>query len=242
LAQSIADTRPFGSAVSGTRVFVDLRGHGGSAAPESDAGWTYGGLSDDVLRVADAVSATRALGVSLGAGALLRLLTEQPTRFERVVLALPPVVDAQRSDAALAVTDALADAVLATPGGDATAMVDGLLAMQPTAVRTRTDAKLWARRHAAEIGGRAGIAAALRHLPRQVAVASFDELRAVSADVLVLAQRHDEAHPVAAAEQVASALPKSELVVSDTPWIWGGRAALREVVSEFLNRSGAGPE
>ncbi len=94
LAQSIADTRPFGSGVEGTRVFVDLRGHGGSTGPPSDDGWTYEGLGDDVRRVADETSATRALGVSLGAGALLRLLAQTPDRFERVVLALPgPVTD-----------------------------------------------------------------------------------------------------------------------------------------------------
>lgn len=234
LAQSIADTRPFGSAITGTRVFVDLRGHGGSAAPASDDDWTYGGLADDVLRVAEIVGATQALGVSLGAGALVRLLTEHPDRFARAVLALPSAVDAARSHAELAVTDALADAVMATPGGDATAMVSGLLAMQPAAVRTRPDVKLWARRHAAEIGGRSGVAAALRHLPRQAAVESVDALAHVGAKVLVLAQRDDEAHPVVAAERVASAIPQAERVVSDTPWIWGGRTALREVVSEFL--------
>ena len=74
LAQSIADTRPFGSAVTGARVFVDLRGHGGSTAPESADGWTYEALAGDVRAVADAVGATRALGVSLGAGALAQLL------------------------------------------------------------------------------------------------------------------------------------------------------------------------
>ena len=33
LAAGIADTRPLGSAVAGTRVFFQFRGHGGSDAP-----------------------------------------------------------------------------------------------------------------------------------------------------------------------------------------------------------------
>ena len=235
LAQSIADTRPFGSAVEGTRVFIDLRGHGGSQAPASDDGWTYTGLMDDVARVADAVGAARALGVSLGAGALVRLLVDAPDRFERVVLALPGPLTAARSGAELAVTDALADAVASGPAGDPGAMAAALVAMQPVSVRGRPDVKLWGRRHAAELGGRRGISEALRHLPREVAVPALDGLAGVSAEVLVLAQRDDSVHPVESAEHLASALPNARLVVSDVPWVWGGRSELRDTVSGFLN-------
>lgn len=230
LAQSIADTRPFGSAVTGTRVFVDLRGHGGSSAPASDDGWTYAGLADDARRVADEVAATRALGVSLGAGALVRLLAQSPDRFERVVLALPGPLTASRDADLLAVTDALADAVEAN---DPTALGRQLLLLQPPAARSRVDASLWARRHASEIGGTA-VAGALRQLPRERVVDALDALRAVTAQVLVLAQRDDPVHPLASAEALAEALPRADLVVSDTPWIWGGRSELRDVVSSFL--------
>ena len=235
LAQSIADTRPFGSAVEGTRVFIDLRGHGGSTAPASGDGWTYTGLADDVARVAGAVGATRALGVSLGAGALVRLLVDAADRFERVVLALPGPLTAARSGAELAVTDALADAVASGPVGDPGAMASALVTMQPLSVRGRPDVKLWARRHAAELGGRRGTAEALRHFPRAVAARSLDGLAGVSARVLVLAQRDDPVHPVESAEHLAIALPNAHLVVSDVPWVWGGRSALRETVSGFLN-------
>lgn len=230
LAQSIADTRPFGSAVSGSRVFVDLRGHGGSTAPASDDGWSYQGLADDVRWVADEVSATRALGVSLGAGALVRLLSQAPDRFDRVVLALPGPLTEPRDAGLLAVTDALGDAVEAN---DPIALSRELLLLQPPAARSRMDASLWARRHAAEIGG-TPVTGALRHLPRQRVVDSLDALAAVTADVLVLAQRGDPIHPLDSAEALAEALPRVDLVVSDTPWVWGARAALRETVSAFL--------
>ena len=235
LAQSIADTRSFGSAVEGTRVFVDLRGHGGSAAPASDDGWTYQGLAEDVRSVADVVGASRALGVSLGAGALLRLLADHPDRFERVVLALPGLLTSPRSGDELAATDALADAVMAGPGGDPAATAAALVRIQPESVRGRSDVRLWARRHAAELGGRRGVAEAIRHLPRTAPLTSLSELAAVSAQVLVLAQRGDVVHPVESAEQLVAVLPDARMVVSDVPWIWGGRSALREEVSRFLN-------
>jgi pimeloyl-ACP methyl ester carboxylesterase len=231
LAQSIADTRPFGSGIRGSRVFVDIRGHGGSSAPASDDGWTYAELADDVRRVADEVGATRALGVSLGAGALVRLLAHSPDRFERVVLALPGPLTEPRADDLLAVTDALADAVSAN---DPVAIGKCLALLQPESARNRADVSLWARRHAAEIGGTA-VAGALRAMPRQRVLNSLDALAAVSAPVLVLAQRDDVVHPLASAQQLAAALPNPHLEVSDVPWIWGGRSALRDVVSRFLS-------
>lgn len=230
LAQSIADTRPFGSAVDGTRVFVDLRGHGGSAAPKSDDGWTYQGLADDVRTVGDAVGATRAVGVSLGAAALIRLLANDPSRFERVVLALPGPLRGGRGHDLLAVSDALADAVAVN---DPIAMGRCLVALQPESAQGRSDVRLWARRHAADIGGSA-VAEAIRQFPRLPVLDSLAALGEVTASVLVLAQRGDDVHPVSAAEELAAAIPGVRLEVSDVPWIWGGRSQLRETVSGFL--------
>jgi pimeloyl-ACP methyl ester carboxylesterase len=238
LAQSIADTRPFASGVSGTRAFVDLRGHGGSGAPASDDGWTFAGLADDVATAADEVAATRALGVSLGAGALLALLATQPSRFDRVVLALPGAPLEARGAEVLAVTDALAGEVGKGAAADPSEVARLLIGMQPESVRGRADVRLWARRHASEVV-RWPVAGALRHLPRAVALPSLDVLAAVTASVLVLAQRDDPVHPVAAAESLAEALPHAELVVSDVPWIWGARTALRDTVSAFLTPNDA---
>ena len=76
LAGSIETTRPFGSGVSGSRTFFHFRGHGASAAPESD--WTYAALAGELEAVAGHVRATQALGVSMGAGALCALLEREP--------------------------------------------------------------------------------------------------------------------------------------------------------------------
>lgn len=62
--------------------------------------------------MADAHGATQALGVSMGAGALLWLLAREPARFSRVVLLLPAALDGPRTDAAAPRTDAAALRVL----------------------------------------------------------------------------------------------------------------------------------
>ena len=48
LAGSIPETRPFGSGVDGTRVFLHFRGHGASSAPVGTC--TYAALADELVR------------------------------------------------------------------------------------------------------------------------------------------------------------------------------------------------
>ncbi len=108
-AGGIADTRPYGSSVTGTKVFFQFRGHGRSGAPAGP--WSYADLAGDLRGVADRFGARRALGVSLGAGALTRLLARTPDRFDRVVFVLPAVLDEPRSAHAADRTRALLDAV-----------------------------------------------------------------------------------------------------------------------------------
>jgi hypothetical protein len=120
--------------------------------------------------------------------------------------------------------------------GDPAAVAAALAGLQPAAVRRRPDVKTWARRHAAELGGNRGTAAACRAMPRRAVSTSVDVLGRVAAEVLVLAQHDDDVHPVRAAQTLADAIPDARLVVSDVPWVWGGRAQLRAEVSTFLNR------
>ncbi|MEO6144896.1 MAG: alpha/beta hydrolase [Dermatophilaceae bacterium] len=96
---SIATTRPFGSGVKGSRTFLHFGGYGASAKPVQPL--TYATLEADLRAVADHVGATQALGVSMGAGALCSLLARTPLRFERLVFALPAVLDRPRTDHAL---------------------------------------------------------------------------------------------------------------------------------------------
>jgi pimeloyl-ACP methyl ester carboxylesterase len=93
---SIQTTRPFGSGVKGSRTFFHFRGYGASAPAANPL--TYAALEADLRAVADHVGATQVLGVSMGAGALCRLLARTPLRFEKLVFALPAALDKFRTD------------------------------------------------------------------------------------------------------------------------------------------------
>jgi pimeloyl-ACP methyl ester carboxylesterase len=132
LGGSVAETRPLATRVAGTRVLLDFRGHGDSdVQPE---GWDYDTLADDLLSVADLVGATRAVGLSLGAGALLRALTRDPARFERLAFVLPAAIDDTRRDGATERLHRLGDAITSC---DARAVADVLLEEVPAEVRAR---------------------------------------------------------------------------------------------------------
>ncbi len=220
LGGSIPDTRPLGSGVHGTRCFLTFGA--------SD----YPALADELRSVADEVGATRALGVSMGAGALLRLLAATPDRFDRVVFYLPAVLDERRRTAAMDRRLAWADLADA---GDVDALTSSLLEELPERVRARPEAVVFARRQAGVLTGPAA-SKALRVLPVSAPLDDLAALRKVEVPVLVLAQREDEAHPVEVAEQLASVLPNARLHVFDAPAaVWTARSELRAQVAGFLN-------
>lgn len=231
LAGSIEDTRPLASGVAGRKVFLHLPGHGGSTGPDPLG---YDTLAAAATAVADHEHVDAALGISLGAATLLRVLSRTPDRFDRVVLYLPAVVDVPRRHEAVAPHRDLAErlAALDVPG-----VADALLRTQPLAVRDARIAREWAERRAKELvaeGGDAG-----RWLPLATAVPldgeGLERLGSVRIPVLVVAQEGDPAHPVAAARRVAEALPSARLAVFDGAGaLWGHRGELRDLITEFL--------
>jgi pimeloyl-ACP methyl ester carboxylesterase len=234
LVGSVAETRPFGGGVRGTRVFFHFRGYGESPPPPPH--WSYEDLAADLAEVADATGASRAVGVSLGAGAILRLLAEQPRRFERLVLVLPAGLDQPRP---ATVSRLLRQAADAAEAGDRAGLTNAVLAMQPSTVRARPEVVAWAERRARQLAGTPVTQAmrafadvsplADRRLDRRV-------LAACHAPALVLGHEGDDAHPVGVAEEVAAALPRGEVeVYAGGGLLWDHRAAVRERVSTFLN-------
>jgi pimeloyl-ACP methyl ester carboxylesterase len=230
LAGGIADTRPLGSAVAGTRVFFQFRGHGRSVAPAGV--WSFDDLAGDLAAVAGQHRATRALGVSLGAGALCRLLARDPTRFERLVFFLPAALD---SPPATASRDRFATLLAAIASAD----VDRIVAVLADDVPARCLDTPAARAYLRERAG-----ALLAHPPAgQLADVLRDPpcpdpaaLAAVTAPALVLAARGEPRHPVRVAERLAAALPRATLHVYDQPSpVWTARADLRTRISTFLN-------
>ena len=230
IAGGIADTRPLGSGVAGRKVFFQFRGHGRSDAPTD--GLSYADLAADLRAVADEFGAARALGVSLGAGALCRLLAQTPDRFERVVFYLPAVLDEARVSAAAARTKALIEAVEADDAAAAAALLSADI---PVALRDRPAAWRYIRERLDALL-RDGLAPAVADLPEQTALPDRSALAAVTAPALVIGCRGDTMHPPAVAEQLAETLPNASLFIYDQPAVlWTNRTDLRTRISEFLN-------
>lgn len=230
LAGSIPTTRPYAGQVPGTRVFLHFRGHGRSPAPD-DGPWEYADLAAELWAVADHVGATRALGISMGAGALCAGLATDPDRFERVVLVLPAVIDRRREDAALAGFAQLADRI---EQGDPEAVAEQLLAGEPAGVADDPAARHWARSQAERLLG-SGVAQALRSLPHRAPVADRSVLSRVRVPVLLLAQEDDPAHPASVARELAQVLPAATLRVLPPGGImWQHRSEVRDLVGDFL--------
>jgi 3-oxoadipate enol-lactonase len=229
LGASVAETRPLLSGVQGRRVFYAARGHGS----EIPAPFTYRDLGVDLLAVADAHGATRALGVSMGAGALLSLLSAHPARLEKVVCFLPGAIDTPRTDEAVRRFSAL---VAALEAGDLEA-VRGFVAEQiPAELRGRPGVAAYLDSRARFLLGAPGIPVAVASLPPVTPVDDRSSLAAVAADVLVLAQEGDPLHPAQVGRDLAAVLPKARLVVFDRPGVVlreGPR--LRRLITDFLN-------
>ncbi|PGH41625.1 alpha/beta hydrolase [Micromonospora sp. WMMA1996] len=230
LGNGIATTRPFGSGVTGRRIFFQFRGHGRSDSPSGT--WTYLDLARDLRAVADLGGATRAFGASLGAGALCRLLAESPERFEKLVFFLPAVLDTPRGEAARARLTGLLDAVA---DGDASALADVVSLELPPSVRNTPAGWAYLRQRLDQLL-RDGLAPGLAGLPEQTPLTDAGALAAVTAPALVIGCQGDDLHPAAVAEQLAAALPHATLHVYDRPgFAWTERADLRERISTFLN-------
>lgn len=230
LAGSIANTRPLASAVAGRRVFFQFRGHGRSDAPPGP--WSYADLARDLRAIADLSEASRAVGVSLGAGALCRLLWESPERFDRVVFYLPAVLDQPRP--ALA-RQRLADLLAAVDEGDAATIAEAVMVELPPAVRNTPAGWGYLRQRVDQLL-RDGLAPGLMTLPDQVVVRDVAALGAIQARALVIGCAGDDLHPVSVAERLAAVIPGATLHVYDRPGdLWIQRGDVRKRISGFLN-------
>jgi 3-oxoadipate enol-lactonase len=230
LGNGIAETRPLGSAVNGRRVFFQFRGHGRSSAPEGR--WTYADLVRDLRAVADLTGATRALGVSLGAGALCRALANDPRRFERVVFYLPSALDQPPEKLARDRLTSLLDAI---ETGDASAVASAVASEIPANLRNTPTGWAYLRQRVEQLMND-GLAPGLASLPDEIPVEDRTVLADVTADALVIGCRGDELHPASVAEEIAEVLPKSSLHIYDRPGVvWTQRIDLRDRIAGFLN-------
>ncbi len=230
LGHGIAETRPLGSGVRGKRVFFQFRGHGESGSPPGE--WDYGDLAHDLRAMADMTGASHAVGVSLGAGALCRLLAETPDRFVKVVFFLPAVLDRPRPDAARAKLAALLDAI---NSGDVTAVANAIVDEIPPTLRNGSSGWAYVRQRINNLMN-TGLSTGLLTLPDQIPVPNKELLKAVTAEALVIGCLGDDLHPSSVATELAGVLPDATLHIYSRPSVlWHERLDLRERVSTFLN-------
>ncbi|MCW2544787.1 MAG: beta-ketoadipate enol-lactone hydrolase [Frankiales bacterium] len=202
LGGSTAECRPLAARVGGTRVLMDFRGHGDSD-PLVD-GWDYDLLAGDLLAVADATGATQAVGLSLGAGALMRLLSRDPERFDRLAFVMPAAIDSTRRDGATVRLERLGDAIRR---GDAQAAADCLLEELPHGVRDRRGVSALVLRRAQQLVVRPAPQPRSDDRP----VSDRAQLAQVAAPALVVGQADDPLHPMAIARELTLALPNATL-------------------------------
>lgn len=226
LGGSSVETRPLAARTPGTRVLLTFRGHGASAAIEG--GWTYDDLADDLEEVASAFDATRAVGLSLGAGALLRLLSRTPDRFARLAFVLPAALDESRDDLSTARLLRLADAVIA---GDEACVVRLLMDDVPAAVRDRSGVALLVDRRAKQLLD------TTPPYPRGADAPLHDlaPLTAVTAPSLVISQSDDALHPSNVADRLAAALPRAQrLLLSPGGVFWTETRRVQDALAHHL--------
>lgn len=229
LAQDITHTRPLGSAVTGRKVYFQFRGHGRSDAP--DGAWSYEDLARDLRAVADLTAATRAVGASLGAGALCRLLVDSPDRFDRVVFYLPAVLDEPDGPAARRLAALLA----AAQAQDVGVVSDAIYHELPPPVRHSQQAWDYLSSRLDQLL-QEPLARGYAGLPAEVPVPDLDVLAKVDVPVLVIGAVADPMHPASVARRLAEALPRATLHLYDKPGaFWCHRTDLRERISSFLN-------
>ena len=229
LGGSSAETRPLAMRVTGTRVLLTFRGHGDSAA--LPGGWDYDLLAGDLMTVADHVGATSCVGLSLGAGTLLRVLRDQPDRFARLGFVLPAALDTARTDGATKQLRGMGEAI---NRGDVAAVAACLLADIPDEVRSRRGVELLMTRRAESLVRRP----APMPLSADRPLADRSVLAAVRAPALVIGQALDPLHPLEVARELADALPTARLLALPAGGVfWTAGRLMQTALADHLEPS-----
>ena len=221
----------FAHNAAGTRVLFDFRGHGRSEAPPEEAGYDYPAMRRDLEFVADRYGATRAFGVSMGAGAILNLVADRPDRFERIVLFIPARVDAAHQ-AAKDRYPPLAELLESMTLEEVADLAVAAPESQPL-FETRPQWRHLIRARVLRMNA-VGIPRALRaSVDGDQPVADASVLSRVTAPTLILAHEGDPLHPAEVARRLAELLPNAELRM------WPEPLSMLDDPLDFANRVGA---
>jgi 3-oxoadipate enol-lactonase len=232
LTNSCMELAAFTPLAPGTKVRFCFRGHGHSGTPEPGH-YRFEDFAGDVDAVATAFGATRAVGTSLGQGAITRLLATRPDRFERLVFVLPAALDVVLGDGALADFDRTADLLERLPRDQAVERIlEGSGRSDDYAERPwlrDVDMLLWQDLQPL------GVARSIREVTRDVAIGDRELLRAVTAPTLVIAREGDAIHPAELARVMVAIMPNAELVMlGSEDELYAAIPMLVERVAAFL--------
>jgi pimeloyl-ACP methyl ester carboxylesterase len=218
--------------MEGTKVRFDFRGHGHSGAPADPEAFTFADMAADLEAVASSSGATRAIGTSMGAGAICHILCDRPDRFERIVLLLPAGLDRpiRNPRRFLRYADALEtlpkdeaiEAILDDPDRIATYLASPWL--------RDVDRTTWD-----DLADPAALGRAIRGILADVPVRDRSLLRAVETPVFLIAREGDVIHPADLARLLDGLFPNTELVVlGDEAEMLAQLPMLVQRVREFL--------
>ena len=215
--------------VPGTKVRFDFRGHGRSSAPQTN--YAFADFARDLEAVADEVGATRSVGTSLGAGAIASLLTRRPDRFERMVWLLPAALDLP-----FAFGDRYEELAATLEGKTPEEAVEAVLSDPQRAAehlqtpwRFELDRLMWEHEHPD------GVARAIRGAISDWPVRDREDLRAVTAPVMLICVEADPIHPAELGRILAGLFPNAELdVFPDVNAMFAAIPELVRRVSAFL--------
>jgi 3-oxoadipate enol-lactonase len=204
-SQELAAFTPF---LAGTKVRFDFRGHGRSSVPDAGA-YRFADFARDLDVVATEYGATRAIGTSLGAGAITNLIAGEPDRFERIVFLLPAALDRPLADHDD--FDRTAKFLETLPKDEAIEAIlsaTGRAQIYEQAPWLREfDMLLW------QDMNPIGVARAIREVIRDVAVTDRELLRRVKAPTMIISREGDSIHPAELGRVLAELLPNTELIV-----------------------------
>jgi 3-oxoadipate enol-lactonase len=232
LTNSCMELSAFTPMAPGTKVRFCFRGHGHSGTPEAGH-YRFDDFASDVDAVATAYGATRAVGTSLGQGAITRLLASTPDRFERLVFILPAALDVPLSDASVGGFERTASLLETLPPDEA---VERILEDSGRSVDYAerpwlrdVDMLLWQDLQPV------GVARALREVTRDVAISDRELLRRVESPTLVIAREGDAIHPAELARVLGDLLPNAELIMLGSEQeLYAAIPMLVERVAAFL--------
>jgi 3-oxoadipate enol-lactonase len=231
LTNSCMELSAFTPLAPGTKVRFCFRGHGHSGTPDPGH-YRFEDFAGDVDAVARAYGATRAVGTSLGQGAITWLLATTPDRFERLVFILPAALDVPLAATELEGFDRTATLLETLPADEA---VEKILdsgrareyAEQPWL--RDVDMLLWQDLQPV------GVARALREVTRDVAIQDRELLRRVDTPAIVIAREGDPIHPADLARVLVELLPNAELIMlGSEAELYASIPMLVERVADFL--------